>query len=158
MKLERQVLSFLELEVFAAELYKQHRKHVPERLQPLMRQFEIVEEKHAARFRRLYEEITQRRSPRCFMATWAARIIAYVLAPLGWKTILRFECWVEERAIMDYQKALIWVSQPDVKKAILETLKDEEVHEPYMKTLKHFCRDEEMHIREMQARLTSQKI
>lgn len=150
MTLEAQVLHFLELEVFAAELYRQHVRHVPEKLRPLMQEFCDVEDRHVERFRGLYAEITKRSQPHCLIPLWTARIAAYVLAPFGWKIIFRFECWVEKKAVEDYQAAMKWVTHPDVRRAIKDTLKDEELHAPYLETLRAFCRDEEHHIDEMQ--------
>ena len=153
MTLETQVLHFLELEVFAAELYRQHVRHVPTELRPLMQEFCDVEDRHVERFRVLYADITKRPQPRCLLALWIARVAAYVLAPFGWKTIFRFECWVEKKAIEDYQDAMEWVTHPDVRRAIRDTLADEELHAPYLETLRAFCRDEEHHIEEMQKRM-----
>ena len=150
MTLETQVLRFLELEVFAAELYRQHVRHVPKKLRPLMQEFCDVEDRHVERFRVLYADITGRSSsPRCLIPLWVARVAAYTLAPFGWKIIFRFECWVEKKAIEDYQAAMEWVTHPDVRRAIKAMLKDEELHAPYLETLRAFCRDEEHHIDEM---------
>ena len=153
MHLERQVLNFLELEVFAAELYRQHRRHVPARLRPLMEEFERVEMQHVRRFTHLYQKISGKRRPRCLVSTAIARFAAMVLAPFGWRTIFRFECRVEERAVKDYRSAMAWVKHAEVRKAIKETLKDEERHAPYVETLKRFCAEEEHHIEEMEREL-----
>lgn len=153
MHLQKQVLNFLELEVFAAELYRQHRKHVPTPLRALMEEFERVEMQHVHRFADLYEKISGKHRPRCLVSISAARIIATVMAPFGWRTIFRFECWVEERAVKDYRAAMTWVKHAEVRKAIKETLKDEERHAPYLDTLKKFCAEEQHHIEEMEKRL-----
>lgn len=153
MHLQRQILNFLELEVFAAELYRQHKKHVPHQLLALMEEFERVEIEHVERFAYLYEKLSNRTRPRCWVSIWAARIIATGLAPFGWRIIFRFECWVEERAVADYTEAMKWVNHEEVSKAIQQTLEDEERHLPYVETLKRFCAEERRHIKEMEKRL-----
>lgn len=157
MTLRQQMLHFLELEVFAAELYRCHERHVPAKLRPLMQEFRDVEDAHVARFRELHQEISGHVSPRCFLSLWVARAIAWVLAPFGWKWIFRFECWVEEKAVYDYREAMKWVAHPKVRAAIRKTLQDEERHAPYLETLKRFCRDEEHHIEEMKSALADTK-
>lgn len=157
MLLERQVLHFLELEVFAAELYRRHVRHVPELLRPLMREFCAVEDRHIARFQELYTAVSGRRPPRAWLSLWVARFIAWTLAPFGWKTIFRFECWVEEKAVYDYQEAMKWLTHRDVREAIEETLRDEEKHAPYLETLQRFCQDEQHHIEEMRYRLDEKR-
>lgn len=157
MTLERQVLNFLELEVFAEELYRQHTYHVPRALRPLMKEFADVEAAHVARFSQLYANISGQTAPKCHLPRWVARLGAWVLAPLGWKTILRFECWVEERAVEDYRAAMAWIMHAEVRTAIHEVLRDEERHAPYLETLKRFCADEEHHIDVMRERLSTKK-
>ncbi|GEM_PF-2105599 len=157
MILATQILRFLELEVFAAELYHQHIRHVPLSLRPLMQEFYDVETRHVTRFRALYEEVTHRRQPRCMTALFTARSIAYILAPFGWRTIFYFECWVERRAIKDYRAAMKWVEHPSVRRAIKKTLADEKRHTSYLKTLQTFCKDEELHIKQMKEALRQPK-
>lgn len=153
--LQTQILRFLRLEVFAAELYRQHTKHVPERLRPLMAEFERVEMVHVDRFTKLYTLVCHKPAPRCWPHLWCARFMAWILVPLGWRIIFRFECWVESRAIAEYRAALHWVMHADTRAAIAVTLADEEKHAPYFETLKKFCADEERHIKEMRGRLSN---
>lgn len=146
MNLARQILDFLELEIFAAELYRQHKKHVPKKLVPLMEAFERVENIHVMRFRELHTLVMHKPSPRGLLPLFLARFAAFILAPFGWRAIFRFECWVEEHAVADYRHALTWVAHADTRAAIQATLADEETHAPYFETLRHFCADEEHHI------------
>ncbi len=153
MTLEQQVFDFYELEVFATEMYKQQKHRVPPSLLPIMEHFQRIEEAHIERFAHLYQKITGRPPRFRWLPTLAARVATALIAPFGWKAILRFECWVERHAVKDYTAAMNWVQHPEARKAIQDTLADEEVHTPYLEVLRRFREEEQHHIDEMTKRL-----
>ncbi len=144
---------FIRLEIMAAELYRAHVHHVPVSLKPMMHHFAHVEEHHRDVLRRLYRELVGKKPPRHFHITYLARMLAWCLSWGGPSRILRFECFIEERAIRDYTRALAWVQHPKIRRAIHVILDDEKIHGPLIHTLKTFRHDECAHIKKMEEAL-----
>lgn len=140
---------FLRLEIFAAEMYRVHMKHVPVTIQPIIHHFKKIEDHHVDVFQKLYQNITQETPPTFKGTQQFAYLFARFISYFGPKTILKAECWIERMAVKDYQQALNWINDENVKQAIHEVLQDEHMHDNIMQSLKTFKHDEEKHIHEM---------
>lgn len=154
MTLLKLIRQFLRLEIMAAEFYRTHLKHVPVWMQPLIHHFQIVEERHVTRFAKLYKQISGQEAPNLKLAERCSHYAAKIVGLFGSEAILKFECKIEAKAVEDYEQALEWVRHPDVRHAINEVLKEEELHDRLMETLTLFQRDEQRHIKEMQKIIT----
>lgn len=148
-KLRRIVLKFLRLETLAEVFYLHHLHAVPPETRGLFREFVSIEERHRRMFESYYTSIYGTPVPTFRVATFCAGIIAEALHLFGTSTIVRFECWIERRAIADYTTALEWIEEPELQKLIHRVLHDEAHHLPLTEALLTFREDEEEHIRKM---------
>lgn len=151
--LPRLLKKFIRLEVMAAELYHAHIDHVPVCLKPIMHHFWRVEEHHRDTFQRIYRELVGHPAPTFPITRLLTPAFAWCLSLKGPSTILRFECFIEDKAIRDYTQALNWIKHPDIRRAIHNILEDENVHGPLLESLKTFRHDEEEHVRKMEEAL-----
>lgn len=152
-RLKRTLTNFLRLETFAEALYRQHLRVLPKEHHVLFTHFADIEAHHRQLFQEIYETIHKQPAPRFRLSLWGIRIAMSVLHLFGQKAILRFECWVERRAVRDYTAALGWLSDPRITKVVKMILKEEQAHLPLVELFCEFRADEETHIRKMTALL-----
>lgn len=146
--------SFLRLETLAHELYRAHLPHVPRFAKEDFREFIRIEEKHRRIFEELYCRIAKRKHhPRFPFSVFAMKCVAHIIRIGGFRAICRFECAVERRAIRDYEQALRYVKQGDVRRVIKNVLRDERSHPSLETLLAQFQRDEEQHVKRMEQAL-----
>lgn len=138
----------------AHELYRAHLPHVPRFAKEDFREFIRIEEEHRRVFERLYCRIANvKRHPRFPFSVFAMKCVAQLVRIAGFRAICRFECAVERRAIRDYEHALQFVKQGDVRRVIKNVLRDERSHPSLEVLLKQFQRDEEQHVKRMEQTL-----
>lgn len=146
MTLERHLRRFLALEVFAHALYDSQIPRVPKQIRPVIKEFARIEAIHVERFEELLRIITDKPAPTYTYLARIAQAVSAILSVLGWKNLIRFECFVERCAIRDYTNALKWIKHTHTRKIIKDILAEEEVHHPYIQTLLRFRKEEQHHI------------
>ena len=135
----------------AHELYHAHLPHVPAFAKKDFEGFITTEEQHRRTFERLYCKIAGvKQHPRFPCSIFVLRCFAHVLRVMGFRTICRFECEIERRAIADYTRALHIVCHAPLQKILRKILKEEQSHPSLEALLKQFQHDEKEHIRVMQ--------
>jgi rubrerythrin len=135
----------------AHELYLAHLPHVPDFAKSDFRAFIKTEEKHRRIFEKLYREIAGvKQHPTFPVSVFLLKCVAQVIRIAGFQAICRFECAIEERAIADYERALLVVQHARTRKAIQQILEDEELQLSLHAVLQRFQAEEKMHIKHLQ--------
>lgn len=142
---------FLRLETLAHELYRAHLPHVPTFAKKDFREFIRVEEEHRRMFERLYRKVSNvKQHPRFPFSVFAMKVVAKLVSFGGFRTICRFECFIERHAIADYEAALQTVKHTQLRGVIKRVLQDEKSHPSLPSLLQRFLADEQEHIHTME--------